>query len=129
MSQTALTDQDLTLTASAQAKMADLFKEVDDSIKGVRVFAQPGGCSGIGFGMTFADAIEDNDAVLGCTGFDVIVDSGTLQYLRGVEIDYVNHGAGNESFVFNNVPQPPEGVGGSACGGCSSSSGAGGGCS
>ncbi len=129
-----LTDQDLTLTAPANGKMNELFTEVDENIKGVRVFVTPGGCSGISFGMTFAENLEDDDSVLNCEGFDVIVDSNTLQYIRGVEIDYVDQGNGNESFVFNNV-QPVEAApgGGSGCGGCPSSSGgsgaAGGGCS
>ena len=124
-----LTEQDLTLTTPAQAKMNELFQEVDDNIKGVRVFVTPGGCSGVSFGMTFADAIEDDDALLTCEGFDIVVDSNTLQHIRGVEIDFVNQGNGNETFVFNNVQPIQAAASASACGGCASSSGAGGGCS
>ena len=126
-----MTEQDLTLTTPAQGKMSELFQEVDESVKGVRVFVTPGGCSGVSFGMTFADTLEEDDNILNCEGFDIIVDGNTLQYIRGVEIDFVDQGNGNESFVFNNV-QPvaaaPAG-GASGCGGCSSSSSAGGGCS
>jgi iron-sulfur cluster insertion protein len=122
MSSNALTEIDLTLTGTAQTKMGELFQQVDDNIQGVRVFATPGGCSGISFGMTFSDEINDNDGVLDCNGFKVIVDDGTMQYLRGVEIDFVDQGDGNASFVFNNL-QP---VGG-GCSSCGSSSG--GGCS
>jgi iron-sulfur cluster insertion protein len=43
MNLTALTETDLTLTATAQSKMNELFQQVDDSIEGVRVFATPGG--------------------------------------------------------------------------------------
>lgn len=120
---TALTDNDLALTSPAQSKMGELFEQVDDSVQGVRVFATPGGCSGISFGMTFADAINGNDGVREFDGFKVIVDDGTLQYLRGVEIDFVDRGDGNATFVFNNLP--PVG-GGGGCGSCGSS---GGGCS
>ena len=120
MSSTALTETDLTLTDLAQTKMSELFQQVDETIEGVRVFATPGGCSGISFGMTFSDAINDNDGVLECGGFKVIVDDGTLEYLRGVEIDFVDRGDGNASFVFNNL-QP---VGG-GCGTCGSNSGGG----
>ncbi len=121
-----LTDQDLTLTAPANGKMNELFKEVDENIKGVRVFVTPGGCSGISFGMTFAESLEADDSVLNCEGFDVIVDSNTLQYIRGVEIDFVDQGNGNESFVFNNVQPVEAAPSGSGCGGCSSNTGAGG---
>ncbi len=122
----ALTDSDLTLTPPAQSKMGELFEQVDDNVQGVRVFATPGGCSGISFGMTFADAINGNDGVLEFNGFKVIVDDGTLQYLRGVEIDFVDRGDGNATFVFNNLP--PVG-GGGGCGSCGSSGSSGGGCS
>ncbi|MEW8505944.1 MAG: iron-sulfur cluster assembly accessory protein [Candidatus Thiodiazotropha sp.] len=120
MSLNALNESDLTLTSTAQSKMVELFEQVDETIEGVRVFATPGGCSGISFGMTFSDAINDNDGVLECDGFKVIVDDGTLQYLRGVEIDFIDQGDGNASFVFNNL-QP---VGG-GCNTCGSSSGGG----
>ncbi|MBV2092565.1 MAG: iron-sulfur cluster assembly accessory protein [Candidatus Thiodiazotropha sp. (ex Ctena orbiculata)] len=120
MNSNALTESDLTLTGTAQSKMGELFQQVDDNIQGVRVFATPGGCSGISFGMTFSDEINDNDGVLDCDGFKVIVDDGTMQYLKGVEIDFVDQGDGNASFVFNNL-QP---VGG-GCGTCGSSSGGG----
>ncbi len=119
----AIADSDLSLTSPAQGKMQELFTQVDDNIVGVRVFATPGGCSGISFGMTFSDAINDNDGILECGEFKVIVDDGTMQYLRGVEIDFVDRGDGNASFIFNNL-QP---VSDSGCGTCGSSSG--GGCS
>ena len=112
----ALTQAELTLTSPAQSKMSELFRQVDESIQGVRVFATPGGCSGISFGMTFTDAINDDDGVLDCDGFKVVVDDGTLSYLRGVEIDFIDDGNGNATFVFNNLPQ----VGG-GCGTCGSS--------
>jgi iron-sulfur cluster insertion protein len=119
-----LSDSELTLTAPAQAKMSDLFRQVDDSIEGVRVFATAGGCSGVSFGMTFTDVINEDDGVLAFDGFKVVVDDGTLEYLRGVEIDFVDDGDGSATFVFNNLPQ----VGG-GCGSCGSSSSSGGGCS
>jgi iron-sulfur cluster insertion protein len=117
----ALTEQDLSLTSPAQSKMDELFAQVDENIQGVRVFATPGGCSGISFGMTFTDSINDNDGVLECGDFKVVVDDGTLPYLRGVEIDFVDRGDGNATFVFNNLPSM-----GGGCGTCGSS---GGGCS
>ena len=122
MSET-LTEAELTLTTPAQAKMSELFSQVDDNIQGVRVFATAGGCSGISFGMTFTDAINEDDGVLAYDGFRVVVDDDTLPYLRGVEIDFVDDGQGQATFVFNNLPHM-----GGGCGSCGSSS-SGGGCS
>ncbi|MES9955592.1 MAG: iron-sulfur cluster assembly accessory protein [Sedimenticola sp.] len=119
---TALSTDDISLTAPAQTKMAELIGQVEEAIEGVRVYATPGGCSGINFGMTFTDQINDNDGVLDCDGFKVIIDDGTLQHLKGVEIDFVDRGDGGASFVFNNL-QPM----GGGCGTCGSAQG--GGCS
>jgi len=117
---TALSASDLELTVSAQGKMAELFSQVEDNIEGVRVFATPGGCSGINFGMTFTDQLNANDGTLDFEGFKVIVDDATLEYLRGAEIDFVDQGDGNASFVFNNLPQMEAGGG---CGTCGSQGG------
>ncbi|MES9856177.1 MAG: iron-sulfur cluster assembly accessory protein [Sedimenticola sp.] len=125
---TLLQKEDLSVSSPAQSKMVELVGQVEEEIKGIRVYATPGGCSGISFGMTFTDQINDDDAMLKCEGFDVIVDGNTMQYLRGVEIDFVDQGEGNASFVFNNL-QPVSGS--SGCGTCGSGSGSpqGGGCS
>ncbi len=117
-----LSETDLTLTESARSKMGELFQSVEDGIEGVRVYATAGGCSGVSFGMTFTDEINGDDGVREFAGFKVVVDDNTLEYLRGVEIDFVDRGDGAATFVFNNLPSA-----GSGCGSCGSSSG--GGCS
>jgi iron-sulfur cluster insertion protein len=116
-----LTLDDLAVSAAAAAKLAELVGNVEEDIEGIRVYASPGGCSGMSFGMTFADKIEGNDMVGERGDVKVIVDTDTIEHLRGAEIDFVDHGNGNAAFVFNNIPQPA----GSGCGTCGS---AGGGC-
>jgi iron-sulfur cluster insertion protein len=118
--QTQMTETDLSMTPSAQTKLSELFKEVDDAIQGVRVYAASSGCSGLSFGMTFTDVVNPNDGILEFADYKVVVDDGTLEHIRGVEIDFVDPGDGNATFVFNNLP--------SAGGGCGSCSSAGNGC-
>ena len=115
-----LSDQDLSLTPTAQQKMQELAGQVEENIEGVRVFASPGGCSGVNFGMTFTDQLSDEDNVREYDGFKLIVDSGTLQYLQGVEIDFVADDGQDARFVFNNL-QPM----GGGCGTCGSNTGGG----
>lgn len=117
-----LNDTDLSLTSAARSKLTELFAQVDDTVQGVRVYAVPGGCSGMSFGMTFTDQLNGNDGVRAYDAFKLIVDDSTLQYIRGVEIDFVDRGNGNASFVFNNLPS----FGGG--GGCGSGGCGGGGC-
>lgn len=121
-----LSVSDLKLTASAQQKMAELIGDVEGDIAGIRIYSQAGGCSGMSFGMTFAERLEDSDLVRDNDGVQIIVATDTIEHLRGAEIDFVDGSNGQPSFVFNNVPEP---VSAGGCGTCPSSSGGGGGCS
>ena len=127
--QNILSNSDLSLTETAQGKMSELMTQIEDDIAGVRVYATPGGCSGINFGMSFTDQLNGNDSVRDYDSFKVIVDDGTLEHLRGVEIDFVDRGNGEASFVFNNIQPAASGGGGGGCGSCGSSQAQGGGCS
>jgi iron-sulfur cluster insertion protein len=118
-----LLEGDLALTAAARGKMLELFNQVeDDELKAIRVFVSGGGCGGMGYGMTFTDALSEYDCVREEEGFSVYVDAVALNFLRGVEIDYVEKPTG-ASFVFNNAFSMTGGSG--TCGGCGGASGGG----
>ena len=120
---TNLVANELALTAAARGKMLELFTQIeDDDMKAIRVFVSGGGCGGMGYGMTFTDTRSEYDCVRSEEGFDVYVDAVALNFLRGVEIDYVEKPTG-ASFVFNNAFAVTGGSG--TCGACGS---AGGGC-
>ncbi|MDJ0871271.1 MAG: iron-sulfur cluster assembly accessory protein [Gammaproteobacteria bacterium] len=114
---------DIQLTPAAREQMAALLNQVDDQdIEAVRVFVTGGGCGGMTYGMTFTDRQSDFDCVLEDSGVKLYVDAVALNYLRGVEIDYVDRPMG-ASFVFNNVFASTGGSGvcrtcGAAGGGC-----------
>lgn len=113
---------DVTLTPAAEAKMAELFTDTDDELEAIRIFVSGGGCGGMTYGMTFTDRRTEYDCVLEANGFNVYVDAVALNFLRGVEIDFVDRPMG-ASFVFNNVFASTGGSG--TCGACGA---AGGGC-
>ncbi len=116
-----LPESALALTAAAREKMLELFQQVeDDDLKAIRVFVSGGGCGGMGYGMTFTDARSEYDCVRKEQGFEVYVDAVALNFLRGVEIDYVERPSG-ASFVFNNAFSLTGGSG--TCGACGSSGG------
>jgi len=121
-----LSESDVSLTPAARSKMTELFSQAeDDDLQAIRVFVSGGGCGGMGYGMTFTDKQTEYDYARQEEGFNVYVDAVALNYLQGVEIDYVSRETG-ATFVFNNVFQA---VGGSAtCGACGAAVGAGGGC-
>ena len=119
-----LDSSDVNITAAAQEQLTRLFGEVDDDeVEAIRIFVSGGGCSGMTYGMTFADQRTPYDKVLEAEGFKVYVDSVALGFVRGVEIDYVSKPTG-ATFVFNNVFAATGGSG--TCGACGAAGGCGG---
>jgi len=109
-------DADLRVTADAKRKITDLVQGTGGEAAAVRIYVSGGGCSGMNYGMTFAEQAEASDSTMNDgNGFQLVVDPVALGFLRGAEIDYVDDGI-NASFVFNNVFQAIGGSG--ACGGC-----------
>lgn len=114
---TALMESEVRLSDSAAAQMAQIVSSAEDNVEGIRVFVSGGGCSGMTYGMTYAEAALPTDKVHEGEGFKMLVDAVALGYLQGCDIDYVEQGL-NASFVFNNVFQSVGGSGGcSGCGG------------
>lgn len=78
---------------------------------GLRVGVLPGGCSGFQYGLNIEDEPAEDDLVLDANGLRLFVDPFSMQYLGGVEIDYVTTFQGS-GFTFNN----PNASGGCGCG-------------
>ncbi len=68
---------------------------------GLRLGVKTSGCSGMAYVLEFADTVEPEDEVFEAHGVRVIVDSKSLLYLDGTELDFVKEGL-NEGFQFNN---------------------------
>jgi iron-sulfur cluster assembly protein len=85
----------------AGAKKAKDFLEKRGSGFGIRVLITTTGCSGYAYQLEFADKIEESDNEFYSNGIKIIVDSKSLTFIDGTEIDYVYNGL-NEGFEFNN---------------------------
>lgn len=121
-----INDDEISITGAAREQFVKLFEQVDDDdLEALRVYVGGGGCSGMTYGMTFTDKKTKYDKVLSTDGFQMYVDAVALNYLQGVEIDYVDRPTG-ATFVFNNVFAATGGTG--TCGACGAAVGAGGGC-
>lgn len=115
-----ISQSDLNVTATAKAKIAALVNDTNGEVSAVRIYVSGAGCSGMGYGMTFAEKAEPIDSVTSDdSGFSLVVDPIALGFLKGAEVDYVDDGM-NASFVFNDVFQAVGGSG--ACGGCGGAS-------
>jgi iron-sulfur cluster assembly accessory protein len=67
----------------------------------LRVAVVGGGCSGFSYQLDFDDKAQDGDEIVEYEGVQVRVDPTSAQYLRGIEIDYVNSLSGG-GFKFIN---------------------------
>ena len=110
-------DDLIKVTTAAKQKFVSLLKEADDNILGIRIYVAGGGCSGMQYGMTFADQQSNYDYQLQDDKLSLLIDPVALNYMEGAEIDFADDGV-NATFVFNNVFQSVGGSG--ACGGCGS---------
>ena len=67
----------------------------------LRVEVKKGGCSGLSYKMNFDNVSRDGDQSFESHGERIIVDSQSLLYLAGMELDY-SGGLNGKGFVFNN---------------------------
>ena len=107
-------DQQATVVAlsdAAVSKLRELTQEETNPAIGLRVYVYSGGCSGFRYGMMLEDAPTPEDKILDASGIKVYVDGGSVDLLKGSEIDYVDTlmGAG---FTVNN----PNAVAACGCG-------------
>ncbi|WP_250286505.1 MULTISPECIES: iron-sulfur cluster assembly accessory protein [unclassified Frankia] len=68
---------------------------------GLRVGAEPGGCSGYKYSLALAPTAEKGDITVRQDGFDVFVASESASFVHGVRIDYVES-LTSSGFVFSN---------------------------
>jgi iron-sulfur cluster assembly protein len=102
----------VTVTPTAVAEVRRYMEEQGATeAAGLRVGVLPGGCSGFQYGLNIEDEAGEDDMILESNGVRLFVDPFSLQYLAGVEIDYVSTFQGS-GFTFNN----PNASGGCGCG-------------
>ena len=68
---------------------------------GLRLGVKTSGCSGMAYVLEFVDDLQPEDTVFEEQGVKIVVDSKSLAYLDGTELDFVREGL-NEGFKFNN---------------------------
>ena len=91
----------ISITDSALGQLRDLLQKQGRPEMGLRVFVQPGGCSGMSYGMGFEDRPEEGDAVSEVGGVRLFVDSVSARYIKGAEIDFVDSLMGGGFTVHN----------------------------
>lgn len=75
----------------------------------LRLSVDGGGCSGFQYRFGLADSIEGDDAIVETDGVKLVVDSISLDLVRGSAVDYVEN-LGGAAFKVEN-PQAASGCG------------------
>ena len=78
----------LVFTDSAANKVKSLIEEEGNADLKLRVFVTGGGCSGLQYGFTFDEVVNEDDTVMQKNGVSLLIDTMGSQYLVGAEIDY-----------------------------------------
>ena len=81
----------LVFTESAANKVKSLIEEEGNNDLKLRVFVTGGGCSGLQYGFTFDEAVNEDDTVMQKNGVSLLIDPMSYQYLVGAEIGLVDH--------------------------------------
>jgi iron-sulfur cluster insertion protein len=91
----------ITLTESAKTKIKDIIYDEGNPNLALRTFVQGGGCSGFSYGFTLDEVQNEDDFAIPLDEFKILVDSMSMQYLTGAEIDYKEDLHGSQ-FVIKN---------------------------
>ena len=87
--------------APAALERVQSYLAAEPAKAGLRFGVKRTGCSGWGYVIGLADAIEPGDSAFAQDGVTVVVDADSLPLVDGTEIDFLKAGL-NEQFVFRN---------------------------
>ena len=91
----------ITVTPKAAEKIQEFMKEEAEKPEFLRVYVQGGGCSGLSYGMGFEKQAEEDDLVIEENGVKLLVDSYSVDHLKGANVDYIESLMGS-GFKINN---------------------------
>jgi iron-sulfur cluster assembly protein len=101
----------LNLTASAEARIADLMSRAPDGAVGVKLSTPRRGCSGLAYSVDYVTTADPMDEKIVTSGGDFYVDAGSILYLIGSTMNWVEDDF-TAGFVFDN----PNAKGACGCG-------------
>ena len=91
----------ITLSESAARRVAILIEQEGKPGLKLRVSVSGGGCSGFQYGFSLAEETGEGDLVVERDGVELVVDSVSLMYLAGSEVDYVDEVVGSYFLIKN----------------------------
>lgn len=93
--------KEINITESAAKKILEIAKKEKMEGYGLRFSVIPGGCSGFSYSMNFDKEPMKDDLVFKDNNVKVFIDSETLQFVKGVTIDYIESLEGSGFKITN----------------------------
>jgi len=103
----------ITVTESAKTKILDLLAEEGNPDLFLRTFVQGGGCSGMSYGFTFDEVMNEDDFEMPLSQSKILIDAMSMQYLTGATVDYKEDIQGSQFVITNPNAQSTCGCGSS----------------
>jgi iron-sulfur cluster insertion protein len=91
----------VSVSDSAARRIAHLMAKESAPDLFLRVSVLGGGCSGFQYSFNFDDARAEDDTVIEKNGAKVVIDSTSLDLLKGSEIDFVEDMVGSAFAIRN----------------------------
>ena len=91
----------LTITEAAQTKITDILLEENNPALRLRMYVQGRGCSGMSYGFTLDEVMNEDDFEIPFKSTSVLVDAMSMQYVSGSEIDYKDDLSGSQFMIKN----------------------------
>ena len=101
----------ITLTANAEQRIAELLAKAPMPVAGVRLSTPRRGCSGLAYSIDYVETPKPGDEAIATPAGTLYVDGGSLLYLIGSVMDWVE-----DDFTAGFVFQNPNAKGSCGCG-------------
>lgn len=106
-------DSAVILSASAARRIRKVAESEGNPALALRISVSGGGCSGFQYSFTLDEAPTADDVVIERDGARLLVDTVSLDYLRGSEVDFVEDLSGAGFRIANPLAQQSCGCGNS----------------
>ncbi|MGH1350210.1 MAG: iron-sulfur cluster insertion protein ErpA [Methyloligellaceae bacterium] len=105
-----MTENNITLSAQAAKRINEIMAAQTDKTM-LRLSVEGGGCSGFQYQFDLVDSMTDEDVLIEKDGAKLLIDTVSIMYVQGSEVDFVDDLIG-ASFRVNN----PNAIAACGCG-------------
>ena len=92
-------ENNIEITENAQVHIANVLK--NDNAKFFRITVLGGGCAGFQYKFDFEESKTEDDIIIETSKVNIVIDSTSINFIKGSKIDYVNELIGSSFKIVN----------------------------